>query len=136
MTEQCYLLNYTLDYVIQDANLNQMDVLLEVTTTDVVLDECKDVIRILVCAFVYPGCNPENGLPEGLCLDECLDYLFQGACAESFTNAVQLGLQSTTDNTFPIRSFECDNPLQYVVTWDSTFINSSHDADNCIKISG
>ena len=136
MTQRCFLLNYTLDYQHQDENLEQLNTLLEVTDESVISEECKDVIRTFTCAYVYPGCNPVNGLPEGLCEDQCIDYIFNGGCSESFIYVVTLALEADNEQVFPIRTFECDNPLQFVLTRDSSFINSSHDIDNCIKLSG
>lgn len=133
MTRQCYLLNYTLDYEEENATLNSQDRILTVTSTDIVPQNCKDVIRSLTCAAVYPGCNPDNDLPQGLCEDECVEYVIAGECAKPILNSAQLAAASGNPVSFSF--LECNTPLGFVEEHDASFINSSLDIENCINIS-
>lgn len=133
MTRQCYLLNYTFDYEEENATLNSQDRILTVTSTDIVPQNCKDVIRSLTCAAVYPGCNPDNDLPQGLCKDECVEYVISGECAQPIMNSAELAAAS--GNPVPFSFLECDTPLGFVEEHDASFINSSLDIENCINIS-
>ena len=136
MTQQCFFLNYTVDYTSQNFNLSLLDQLLNAATSEFIREDCKNIIRTLTCAYVYPGCNPVSGLPEGLCEDECTDYIRYSDCMESIMTAIELGLDNSYEVVFPIQSLECNDPLQYVVKFDPSFTDSPHDEDNCIKLSG
>lgn len=133
MTRQCYLLNYELDYEEENITLNSLDHILTITSEDVVPEECKDVIRSLTCAAVYPGCNPDTGLPQGLCKEECVEYIITGECAQPIMMSAQLAAAS--GNEVPVSFLECDTPLGFVEEHDASFINSSLDIENCISIS-
>ena len=132
MTRQCYLLNYKLDHAEENTTLNGLDKILTVTSEDVVSEECKDVIRSLTCAAVYPGCNPNTGLPQGLCEEECVEYI-TGECAQPIMTSIQLAAAS--GNEVPLSFLQCGTPLGYVEEHDASFINSSLDIENCINIS-
>ena len=91
---------------------------------------CIDVIRAYTCNYVYPGCNNETNLPQGICREECERYVLTDICSSEFNSLVR-ATESTGRSIF-IR--QCENTLLHLQGHD---INSEDfDHCDCINITG
>ena len=131
MTQQCYLLNYTVDYKMLIFNATQRSIFL--TGSYLAFPECHELVIALLCARAYPDCNPLTQLPIGLCPHECVKYIQQGFSKQSFANMAQKLTESRISNT-PFRDLSCDNPLIFIQNLDQSFVNHSVDS-RCLTFS-
>ena len=128
MTQQCYLLNYTVDYNLLIFNMTQRSLFLEIIISNgVVLPECKNLLIALMCTHAYPDCNPLTQLPIGLCPHECVRYTQEGICRQSFANLAQKLFEIQIRNS-PFSDLNCSNPLAIIKKIDESFINHSVDS--------
>ena len=132
MTQQCYLLNYTVNYEFQSLILTHRLVGLNFLDQDQVLPGCKDVVKAILCAYIYPDCNPSTRLPVGICSDECYEYVYDGICRESFAHVPRKSEDSQKIDTFLDSPLDCNDSLSYIVLHDQSFVNQSVDL-TCIN---
>ena len=58
---------------------------------------CGDILLGIVCNSVYPGCNPDTGLPIGLCTDTCLAYMSDASCAPLYASILDTTLDENRE---------------------------------------
>lgn len=104
-----------------------------------VSDYCNQVLRAYFCNYAYPGCDPSNKRPIGICHKSCMKYLLGDKCENEITTLVNLAL--SFDDIHFVR--QCNNTLMFLN--DSGFVtdeNSASDVnitlnrDVCNNISG
>ena len=67
---------------------------------------CAKLLRAYTCNYVYPGCNNETGLPQGICRRECQRYVLTDVCRRQFNTLVR-----NTQNIGSTFTRQCDNTL-------------------------
>lgn len=104
-----------------------------------VSDYCNQVLRAYFCNYAYPGCDPSNKSPIGICHKNCMKYLFGGKCEKEITTLVNFAL--SFEGIHFVR--QCNNTLMFLN--DSGFVTNENSAsdvnitlnrDVCNNISG
>ena len=124
---KCYLYNYRDDYEAFSSMLMLLNGTLE--TSSVPLN-CREEIRAYVCNYVYPGCNPLTGQPEGICENDCITYAVEGKCERFFADIVEI---ATRTGIFKFE-IDCNYTLRFLQTeFHQDFV---YDPSTCWNISG
>ena len=90
---------------------------------------CTKLLRAYTCNYVYPGCNNETGLPQGICTEECQRYVLTDVCRRQFNSLVQ-----NTRNIGSAFTRQCDNTLFLLQEYGIDADDFDH--LDCINITG
>lgn len=119
--DKCFIFNFTTQFVSLRSSL---DLLNNALSTAPATDFCKESVRAYVCNYVYPGCNPFTGLPQGTCIPECQFYLKE--CRREFNTLIHV---IETSEQFSIAfDQECINTV--------AFTGVNNDPSDCFNITG
>jgi hypothetical protein len=99
-----FLFDYREEYQSLIGNLIQLNNALEATAS--IAPFCTRLLRAYTCNYVYPGCNNETGLPQGICTAECQRYVLTNVCRQQF-----IRLERNTQNTGTTFTRQCQNTL-------------------------
>ena len=89
-----------------------------------------DLARAYTCNYMYPGCNIETGLPQGICKEECKKYVLNSVCYGEFNT-----LEDVTRSVGRFRfTRQCENTL--LLLQDTGIDTEGIDYEDCINITG
>ena len=125
--EKQFIYDYGLDYSKLSGDLSLLDATLR---TSVASRFCRDLLRSYTCNYVYPGCNNQTGLPQGICQEECKRYVLSDVCKVPFNSLARV----TAVNGMIIFTRQCNNTLLLLQEFGINRENFDH--CDCINITG
>ena len=125
--EKQFIYDYGLDYAELIGDLSLLDATLR---TSVSSQFCRDLLRGYTCNYVYPGCNNETGLPQGICREECERYVLSNVCKSQFDSLAKV----TAVDRMLTFTRQCNNTLLLLKEFGINSENFDH--CDCINITG
>lgn len=125
--EKLFIYDYGIDFQLLKGDLGLLNAAL--ATSPLSSPYCMDVVRDYTCNYVYPGCNNETDLPQGICTEECQTYVASNVCSGEFNT-----LATVTDTGRLTFRRQCDNTLLLLEDFDIS--TSEINQCDCINITG
>ena len=122
-TDKCYIYNY-------GVNISQLNEIFDYFFT--VLDIppiCEDTVEAYLCHYMYPGCNPITGQPEGVCEVDCVSYTEEGRCSMDFDGIATI---AEITGKFPFEK-QCNYTLSFLERFQKEF---TYNPNACWNASG
>ena len=125
--EKHFIYDYGVNFQTLVGDLSLLNIALTVSFSST--SYCMDVIRDYTCNYIYPGCNNETGLPQGICTEECQRYVLSDMCQGEFYT-LERGINDAGRLTF---TRQCNDTLLLLRDFG---ISSEVDPCDCTNITG
>ena len=123
---KCYIYDYGVDFEELSEDLAFLDITLEKSD---VPQYCRPAVRAYTCNSVYPGCNPLNQQPQGICEKDCVSITKGEECKKYFRDYAMIA----KIGGFPFE-LQCNFTLKFLET--SFHQEFEYNRTDCWRISG